>query len=415
MAHSSSRRRRGRSWASPLLTLIVAYGAIASPSALVADPPPQRVAIVVDEPLYAEIRSGLGRYEAVVAEGFGARFQPLHVAPTATVEAVRERLRQAHAEPGPPLRGAILIGRPPVPLRGDGRIAVPAPLYYEDFDAEWSDADGDGVFEEVDTDRAGNPTEIWTSWWLPPAEDPEAQVAQLNLYLDKLARFHRGEISGQDGFLFIASPINSTEITESWTVPLRGVLGSAGHALEIWSRRAEEPDAHHPDPGPEFVHDDLAQLIAGRRWHHAHIITHGSPGGFFWDGQSLTTDNLDFSRFAETGANLVTTSGCSNGNFRGRLGPQPVYTASIGNRLLFDANTVTVAYFGAASPQSTGIFAMYANELLESLMPERGSCLAEGYFAMRNADHAWGIEHHFFRGVDEKILCGDPFFRYHAR
>ena len=111
----------------------------------------------------------------------------------------------------------------------------------------------------------------------------------------------------------------------------------------------------------------------------------------------------------------MTTSGCSNGNFRGRLGREADYARSMGNRLLFATNSVTVAYFGSASPQSTGVFAMYANELLESLMPERGSFLAEGYLAMRNADHAWGIEHHFFRGVDEKILCGDPFFRYRRK
>lgn len=419
--HSRTRRGgrvRRASGRVRIMFLMAAACAVVQPAS--AETSGRRVAIVIDERLYDAIRPGLERYFAAVRESVSVEFDVLAGAYAgASPEVIRNRLAGAYADSlagdGPRLGGAILVGTLPYAKRGGGGIIYPAPLYYEDFDAEWVDADGDGVFDEIRTDRAANPTEIWTAWWMPPSQDLDRQADEVNGFLDKLERFHRGGITGTDGALFIASPINSTEITESWAVLMRGVLGSAGHALEIWSRTLEEPDVHHPDPGPEFLKEDLVRLFTDGRRHHAHIITHGSPGGFFWNGQSLTTQNLDFAAFDDTGANLVTTSGCSNGNFRGRMGREADYARSMGNRLLFATNTVTVAYFGSASPQSTGVFAMYANELLEALMPERESFLAEGYFAMRNADHAWGIERHFFRGMDEKILCGDPFFRYRQR
>ncbi len=168
-----------------------------------------------------------------------------------------------------------------------------------------------------------------------------------------------------------------------------------------------------PKHAPEFFSEDLVKPFTGKRWQHLHLLTHGDPAGYYWHAGRVTTDTLNMLKFRQTGANIITTSGCSNGNFRGHNKGETVFSRSMGNQLLFSSSTVTVAYYGGSSPQSTGVFAMYHTELIESLDPEKESYLAEGYYNMRNSDYSWGTLHYFFRSIDGKILSGDPFARYH--
>ena len=93
----------------------------------------------------------------------------------------------------------------------------------------------------------------------------------------------------------------------------------------------------------------------------------------------------------------------------GTLKGEADYAKSMGNRMLFHPNTLTVAFFGSSSPQSAGVFAGFHTELVEAL---QAGCLAQGYHRFRNMDYSWGLKHYIFRGVDGKILNGDPFVRY---
>lgn len=74
-----------------------------------------------------------------------------------------------------------------------------------------------------------------------------------------------------------------------------------------------------------------------------------------------------------------------------------------------------MAFYGNASPQSTGAFAQYLTYMFEALDPSNNSYMAEGYYKMVNSDQPWGTDHYMFRGGDEKVLSGDPFARYSAR
>ncbi len=378
-----------------------------------------RVLVLVDSSVRRPLEPGLERYFADVRGRFDVEFRVVsdgfyRMKP----EEIRARLRREYGPPDGPLVGAILVGPIPAALKGGPQGPVyPAPLYYEDFDAEWIDADGDGVFEEIRTDRSTNPTEIWTAWWVPPSNDPAGQVRLLQGFLEKLHRHYTGESRGRNGAVFIAGNGNSVEITEAWTVLLDEALQRAGQGVaRVYSRYGEMKEAVLPDPGPEFTADDFLAMLTGSRWQHVHTLTHGSPSGFYWSnggrGVAITTDTIDFSRFDRTGPVIFTTSGCSNGVFRGGLGRSFDFARSIGNRLLFSPRTLTIVFYGSASPQSAGVFAGFHTPLVEALVPEDGGYIAEGYFRMRNTDVTWGLQHFIFRGVDEKILNGDPFARY---
>jgi len=381
------------------------------------------VAIVVDSRVYPHIADRLQKYVGAIRADYGVGCSTLvdgfyDMKP----EAIRARLRAEYEQCRPALVGAIMVGPIPHALRGDPKAVVyPTPLYYEDFDAEWVDRDNDGVFEEVRTDRRTNATEIWTTWWVPPVNDEDGQLHLIAGFLDKLERYHRGEMTGRDQMLWFSGNVFDVEICEGWTVLLKETMAPLDQKLYIWCRVGQDEGTFRPNKRrEEFSATDFLTAFGLQTWQHAHIVTHGSPRGWFWDGTGVvaaanepeSTVVLDLAALAGA-ANIITTSGCSNGNFRGNLSITPDYSKSLANRLLFSPDTVTVAYWGSASPQSTGGFAGYCTELIESLKSDGGSYLAEGYYRMRNHDYSWGTQHYVFRGVDEKILCGDPFVRYH--
>lgn len=380
---------------------------------------PQQVLIVVDESVRPAIADGLDTYmqhvQALLPVEFKVLSDDFYAQEPA---AIRALLQREVARDGANVVGAIMVGPLPHAVRGEPRpysryYLTPAPLFYEDFESQWFDDNRDGYFERMETDRLNNPTEIWTAWWVPPANTRTLQTELLRGYLDKLDRYYRGEIVGRDGMIFIAGNSNSVEITESWTVLMNDAMRSTDQQVaKVYSRHGQMPAAVLPDPGPEFTPDDLEQALERGRYQHVHLLTHGSPDGFYWEQAAVRGTRLNFKRFNDTGANIITTSGCSNGNFRGRNHGTADYAYSIGNALVFSPQTITVAYYGATSPQSTGVFAVEHTPLFEGLDPQDGGYFGAGYHALRNTDVCWGTNHYVFRGMDGKALFGDPFARY---
>jgi len=379
-----------------------------------------RVLVVVDDSVYPEIGTALDNYfNSVKSVLPQVEFQVLidgfyEMKPSE----IRASLKKEYELSSGTMVGAIMVGPIPHALRGDPEtILITSPLYYEEYDAEWIDENNDGVFDKIITDRINNETEIWTAWWVPPSNDRAEQAKMLKVFLDKLVRYYQGEIMGRDGVVFIAGNGNSVEITESWTVLLDEALATAGQKVaRVYSLDGQMKEAVLPDPGPEFISYDLLDLLTGHCWQHLHTLTHGSPAGFYWhngeEAIAVTTENIDFSGFNGTGPVIFTTSGCSNGVFRGRLKGEPLYSRSIANRMLFSPNTATIAFFGSASPQSASVFAGFHTELVESLAANGSSYIGEGCRNFRNADYSWGLKHFIFRGVDGKVLSGDPFAKY---
>jgi hypothetical protein len=386
--------------------------------------PRARALLIVDNSVYPDLKEGLVKYAQHVRQE-----QNIVCVPrpddyySMKPPAIRAILQKEYKKAGPRLVGAIMVGPIPYALSGNPKeITIPTPMFYEDFNAKWEDPDGDGVFQTT-YDRVNNPTEIWTAWWVPPANDGPTQVKLLKGFLDKLDRYYRGEITGTDGMLFQAGNVTSVEVTEGWMCLMGDTLQSVQQTLATYSRVCEDKTQPKPASGPEFTAAEFISAYSSRPWQHLHIGTHGTPEGFYWENTALTGIKpekpapdrpwLDFSQFKGTGANIVTTSGCSNGNFRGTLSKTD-YARSIGNLMLFSPNTITVAFYGSASPQSTSEFAVYHTELIESLKADGKSYLAEGYYKMRNHDYSWGTSHYIYRGGDEKMLSGDPFARYRS-
>lgn len=405
--------------------LLSAGAALRAQISVEREPPRARALLIVDNSVYPEIEGRLQKYAFHVLKMHNILCTPrpddYYQMQPPTIRAI---LKKEYQDRQVPLVGAIMVGPIPHALRGDPKeILIPATLFYEDFDAEWVDKDNDGVYERIIQDRKANPTEIWTAWWLPPANDRPTQLKLLKGWLDKLDRYYRGEITGRDQMLWMAGNVINVEICEGWTVLLKESMAPLEQKLRIWCRVGQDQGTFRPGKRrEEFSPGDFVTALTMQPWQHVHVSAHGNPRGWYWgnagvvgarrsDGKPECTLLLDLSTFRGTAGNIITTSGCSNGNFRGDyLGPE--YDKSLGNLLLFSSHTITIAYYGAASPQSTSGFAGYCTEVVEALKSDGGSYLAEGYYKMRNQDYSWGTQHYFFRGGDEKILSGDPFARY---
>lgn len=390
-----------------------------------------RALFIVDDSVYPHIRDGLQRYAAHVKRLHNVTCEALPddyygMKPSA----IRAILKEQYETSDPPLVGAILVGPIPHACRSHDPnvIMTPCPMYYEDFDAVYTDKDRNGVFsdDEITNNRIKNPTEIWVSWWVPPALTGPDQIAHLQGYLDKLDRYYKHEIVGRGQMLWTAGNVVKVEDVEGWTVLLRDTMAPLEQTLRIWSSIGQDtgtfrPNKRKEEHGPR----DFVKAFTLQPWQHAHIIAHGNQRGWYWDNTGVcfarkagSPPESEYSllfaldKYDEPiGANIVTTSGCSNGNFRGDY-VKEAYDCALPNILLFSPKTLTVAYYGAASPQSTSGFACMVTELIEGLKHDGGSYLAEGYYKLKNHDYSWGLQHYFFRGGDEKVLLGDPFACY---
>lgn len=437
--------------------LIVCFGL--SSLSLIPQPLPVKAETVLllvndtDPDLYSAISGPLTTYIHQVEERFGVSFQvvPDDYYHAYTAPQIRTLLHNLY-DSIPDLTGAILVGTIPYATyrHGDGSIN-PAPLFYEDFEADWIDAHPlDGHYELIVTDPYNNPTEIWTAWWIPPTNSVYTQASFLTAYLLKLASYYEGTIEGENSLLFIGSNMTNLGYNTDWVKLLLnhgeqappaidhiGVYSSdqslmwGYHGVESWlypqdltksrywsgltwigfTAAYDFTPYQYPSHGASDVEvDELVYLWNEQTYKYCHTWSHGSPGGIFYEGAGNYFQWSDVGLIqAGQGANVITTSGCSNGNFRGSTGTTCYYERSLGNQLVFSTNTACVTFYGSASSQSTALFAEYHELLVEGLHPDPSNYFAKGYYAMRNSDIVWGDSHYFFRSVDDKVLLGNPF------
>ncbi len=369
---------------------------------------------------------------------------------------VRQMLHDEYYYSGNDIGGAILAGTIPYATyrHGNGDIN-PAPFYYEDFEAEWIDqSPADGHFEQVITDPWTNATEIWTAWWIPPAEDVSDHGFYLNGYLEKLDDYYSGQIEGEDAMLYIGSNMTNLGFNSEW---INLLLESGGRTAEqimhfgvyssdqdlmwgyagvpywiypqdltkerYWNGSDWEgfnasldftPYEHPYGSIDDIKVDELFYLWNQTIFKYCHLFCHGGADAVYYHGggNSFNYENVSLIQ-QDRCPNFITSSGCNNGNFRGTTGPNPAYERGIGNNLVFADNTACVTFYGSASSQSTGLFAGFHELLIQGLAATPDNYLAKGYYQMRNSDIIWGDDHYFFRSVDDKILMGNPFVTWH--
>jgi len=408
--------------------------------------------------VYSAIAANLSVYIDDVQQRFGVSIQVLaddyynHYSPAD----VRALLRYMYLSSGGEMTGAILAGTIPyATYRYSTGPITPAPLYYEDFDAVWTDSlPGDGHFDVIDTDPWTNATEIWTAWWVPPTNQPAQHASYLNAYLQKLALYYSGVIEGSDALLFIGSNMTNIGFNSEWAGLLLGPGQISASRLHLCGVQSIDQDPMwgfagvsdwiYPQdlsksrlwngaewagfyPGIDFtvfeqphgtaedvLVDQLFFMWNAARWKYSHLFSHGTASGAYYEGPGNYFTYSDVPIIInDGGANVITTSGCHNGNFRGNDGATPNYSASLGNVMVFSSTNCCVTFYGSASSQSTALFAEFHEELLGGLVPDTGNYLAKGYYRMRNSDIIWGEDHYFFRSRDDKVLLGNPFVTWY--
>jgi hypothetical protein len=399
-----------------LMGLVLGYGCMIAgavpPPPKGMDLPTHSVLLLVDESVLPGIQYELTMYidqilrnEKVVCLPRPAKYYSM--SPTE----IRERLADAYRRSRIPLAGAIMVGPIPCPTRAvDGaRHPIPAPRFYEDFDAQWHDDNSDDVFDRVEGDPAARRTEIWTAWWAPPTNDRAQQAAQILALLKKLVRGQKGELLGRDQMLWLAGDGDTAAQRTSWTTQLEQTRKGLDQELWTWSNADPRAGVYHTSGGT-FAPDDLARALLLRRWQHAHIVADGHASGWQWDQCGLSVargsyvgegaERFELDACDGWGANLVTTSAGGVGNFRG-VGPQPQYDQSIANALLCSDDTPTVAIVASATP--TNVTPERFAPLFDAIQTGGAGYLAAGYRKACNASADDAVDF---------VLIGDPFYRY---
>ncbi|MBN2055801.1 hypothetical protein JW905_12810 [bacterium] len=436
-----------------LMLLIVAAGLTVVPVNA------ERVVVLVNNQspdIYGAIEGRLENFADLVWDRFNVEIEvlPDDYYNSFTAADVRTLLQAEYDEPDA-LTGAILAGTIPYATyrHGDGCIN-PAPLYFEDFEAQWVDANPvDGHFEDIITDAWNNPTEIWTAWWIPPNMGVDHHADYLMAYLMKLDGYYHGWIEGSDAMLFAGSDMTNLTMNDQWIELLMDSGGRSAEDIMAFGVHSSDQDPmwgyggvaqwvypndltkprmwngstwfgfnsaldatiyESPVPGAgDVLVEELVHLFNENRFKYCHFFSHGSPEGIYFHGMGNYFLYSDVGQITYGGANIITTSGCNNGNFRGSVNAAVAYDHCLGSNLIFDSDNACVTWYGSASSQSTGLFADYHQLLIQGLRPEPGNYFAKGYYAMRNSDIVWGSSHYFFRSVDDKILLGNPFVTWY--
>lgn len=155
---------------------------------------PGRVILIVDDTIAAPLAAELERLQSdLTGDGWNvSRHEVSRAARPADVRAVIRREYEADRER---TRAVLLVGRVPVVwsgrlnVDGHGARPMPADVFYGDVDGEWTDANGDGIFDQ---DLIPSPVELQVGR-IDFADLPGRQaatpfpgeIALLKRYLDK--------------------------------------------------------------------------------------------------------------------------------------------------------------------------------------------------------------------------------------
>ena len=184
-------------------------------------PPPTDpyVYVLVGGTLYASLSSALSTYrQDLENDGFSVEIIYRPYLPN-TAEGIRELL-QNEAETHE-IAGALLVGDVPYAMYvtkiGEYNYTYPWDLYYMDLDGNWTDSNGDGVYDKHLSGDGDLGPEIWVGrLWASTMTGNEEEL--LINYFDKDHRFRTGELAlprralayVDDGFVYGIDDANSS-------------------------------------------------------------------------------------------------------------------------------------------------------------------------------------------------------------
>jgi hypothetical protein len=153
------------------------------------------ITVVMDAQLYPLVKGKFTRYLDEVRQRFPVEFSLKKVdglrshSPASPAE-IRELLKEEYVVNGSV--GALLIGQIPYAVwkQGQGNNSGLLSVFYEDLDGEFSDRDGDGLYDYHTFGPHEGP-EIWVCWMRPPMM---GQAFFMHRFLEKTHRYYTGEI-----------------------------------------------------------------------------------------------------------------------------------------------------------------------------------------------------------------------------
>lgn len=148
---------------------------------------PDRVAILLREPTLRALAEPLRTYITDVEQRFPAKLQ-IVAGDWKTPEQVRAAIKDLHGEKA--ISGVILVGAMPMHRFYMHEFANPNPLYYEDFDLKFNDANNDGVADSY----LGKPQlQVWVANLRSSVKAEDDDIATLKMFFAKTHAYYQAK------------------------------------------------------------------------------------------------------------------------------------------------------------------------------------------------------------------------------
>ncbi len=263
---------------------------ILSASTLLAAEPDQ-IAILLREPTQNALAEPLRTYVADVEQRFSAKLQ-IVADDWKTPEQVRAAIKDLHEKQR--ISGVILVGAMPMHRFYMHEFANPNPLYYEDFDLKFSDANNDGV---ADSYQGRPQLKVWVANMRSSVKATDDDIATLKMFLAKSHAYYQ-----------------ATEVIEP-----RALALSASDWPEGGTWFKDEVGDKLVSKGAITVLENKActlksaeKALKEHNYTLTYIQVHSN-----WNAQSMEAGDLTAEQVAKlkTGSLITINHGCSTGNW----------------------------------------------------------------------------------------------------
>ncbi|MGL5017909.1 MAG: hypothetical protein ACRDBP_07235 [Luteolibacter sp.] len=250
-----------------------------------------RVAILLREPTLKALAEPLRTYITDVEQRFPAKLQ-IVAGDWKTPEQVRAAIKDLHEKQQ--ISGVILVGAMPMHRFYMHDFANPNPLYYEDFDLKFSDANNDG---DADSYQGEPQLKVWVANLRSSVKAKDDDIGTLKMFLDKThAYYHAKEVIEPRALALSASdwPEGGT-----WFKNQVGDKLLRKEAITVLENKA-------------CTQKSAEKVLKAHNYTLTYIQVHSD-----WNGQDMGDGSITAEQVAKlkTGSLITINHGCSTGNW----------------------------------------------------------------------------------------------------
>lgn len=337
------------------------------------------VGVLIRPHVYAALERDLLQYQADVEARFPVRLQFVR-GNWSTPDDVRAVVRQLHETEQ--VEGVILVGALPMHRFHMHDFDNPNPLFYEDYELEFVDADGNGVPERY----RGTPNpKLWVANIRGVEGEHRDGIDVLRRFFAKTRAYYSGRTRVERRALAVTDtdwPEGANEFARAVGRPLFG---------------ADSVDVLN---GPEATPDSIFGAMGRRNYRMFYIQVHSGPTEQETAGGPLTSAAIEQLR---GGALFTVNHGCSNCNWMKNQKLEP--GRNTGMSWVFGEG------IGQALVGNVRIGMVYGQDALYAALL-RGATVGEAYLAAKRSGEA--EMHREYRDgtiVSGVLLLGNPFLK----